>query len=131
MRPVCLLVMIAIGCASPAFDDDVVAGVRSLRNKPLSDAIARLGPPDSEMTAAGRRFLVWEAQGSVAVPVVAQGGAWTRNTYTSGQALSWRSEETYCRLKLEVDASDTVVWSRMDGHDQACAQYTAALTPQS
>jgi hypothetical protein len=120
-----------VGCASPTFDDDVMAGVRSLRNKPLSEAIDRLGPPDSEMRAAGRHFYVWMTQRTGAVPVITQGGAWTRNTYTSGQALTWRSKETYCRLNLEVDGADKVIDSTIEGHDEACEQYATALTAEA
>jgi hypothetical protein len=112
--------VIAIGCVT---NGDILDGLRTLKGRPLSEAIDRLGPPDSEMRAAGRHFYLWESRGSDPSARTSTGGAWVGNTYIPANSTTVVQQETFCRLKVEVDDNDVVTRLSFEGLGSACDHY--------
>jgi hypothetical protein len=91
MRKLLVLLALLGGCAT---FDEVRQDIHSrYAGRPLEEAIKRVGMPNREVLAAGRKAYVWE---------IGQGD---------------------CTLQMEVDKTDVVVDTQLHGYQETCESY--------
>ncbi len=129
------LAILIQGCTFTTLQD----GLTALEGRPVGEAIAILGPPDSEQTITNKHVLIWHSEnsGMSMVPVEDTNKAnaiYTDKTGVRTANYSW-NKTTYvpqmhshqCTIKGIMTAKNTVERFEFEGDPTGCKKYALAV----
>lgn len=114
MKP--YLSMLATASAAWLVAGCVTLGDQSARfdyllNKPLDEAVARLGPPRQDKVEDGKRVVTWDFSYDGYLPAAATMAAGTAGSTAADNPAGsgWTRYKSSCRLAAEVDQREQIV----------------------
>ena len=127
-----LLLLLPSACVTFS---DMEQGLEQLKGKHIDHAIAKLGYPDGERVAVGRKIYIWAKQRTqnYTVPQTSSTVGHVGGTRVDQRTTTYQTETVthHCRIELVVDDAGIVIAWSIDGDLSGCQVYGKRLQQKS
>ena len=123
---VLLLVTIA-GCATQQLD----AGLKGLIGHPVSEAVGRLGYPDSQREMMGDKLYVWSTSHTAVMPIMntstTTGSVGGTPIYGQTTGVTMVPMNANCLIQVAVTETGVIKSYQWRGNEMGCQMYARAF----
>lgn len=127
-RIIALLSLAAVaGCATQQLD----AGLKGLIGRPISEAVGRLGYPDSQREMMGDKLYVWSTSHTAVMPIMntstTTGSVGGAPVYGQTTGMTMVPMNANCLIQVAVTESGIIKSYQWRGNEMGCQLYARAF----